>query len=349
MQEKVIVCDMSTQVFFKDRIFDKEFILKCPGSSFWLLLKSEAEKRNWKIMTADVYLDQAERYIGAKALMISEMNTPFTKSLRSRGVEPFILFSEESPNVSIEFYKNLSTYCSAYPYVFLFPGVKKYLSGSSSFQTLYWPNTIKSALQNQKKWADRKLLVMVASYKQRFDVLLNKPFIGLRRFIKYILLTLLPLRYSFFRFKDLYRVRLQTILFFSQKPDFNLYGTNWEHIPTGNKKLISAINDFVNGVFISEIINAFAPMYLSAIKKLGTKAVEDKVATLQDYRFSICFENCVFPGYITEKVFDCFFAGSIPVYYGAPDIAQFIPKETFIDFRDFKSYNDLYEFFKKND
>ena len=49
------------------------------------------------------------------------------------------------------------------------------------------------------------------------------------------------------------------------------------------------------------------------------------------------------PGYITEKLFDCFFVGTIPIYLGAPDIEQYVPEDCFIDMRDFNTYEALYE------
>lgn len=62
------------------------------------------------------------------------------------------------------------------------------------------------------------------------------------------------------------------------------------------------------------------------IQRLRPASVEDKLGTLRHFRFALCFENCVFPGYVTEKVFDCFLSGCVPIYLGAPDITDFIPK-----------------------
>ncbi len=43
----------------------------------------------------------------------------------------------------------------------------------------------------------------------------------------------------------------------------------------------------------------------------------DKLATLGRYRFALAFENARFDGYVSEKLFDCLYAGTIPVYLGA--------------------------------
>ncbi len=71
----------------------------------------------------------------------------------------------------------------------------------------------------------------------------------------------------------------------------------------------------------------------------------DKILTLEKYKFSICYENtsdkkC----YITEKIFDCFQAGVVPIYLGAPNIEKIIPRNCFIDKRKFKTYEALHEF-----
>ncbi len=66
---------------------------------------------------------------------------------------------------------------------------------------------------------------------------------------------------------------------------------------------------------------------------------------LEKYKFAICYENARdISGYITEKIFDCFFAGCVPIYWGANNITEHIPKDCFIDKREFESYEKLYEF-----
>ena len=49
---------------------------------------------------------------------------------------------------------------------------------------------------------------------------------------------------------------------------------------------------------------------------LTTKFNDNKIEYLKQFRFNICAENYSTRGYITEKVFDAFRTGSIPVYSG---------------------------------
>jgi GR25 family glycosyltransferase involved in LPS biosynthesis len=81
------------------------------------------------------------------------------------------------------------------------------------------------------------------------------------------------------------------------------------------------------------------PMYKGPIS--GT----EKINTLKNYRFCLCSENKVnLQGYVTEKIFDCFAAGCVPVYLGAANIETYIPKDCFIDQRDFSTMDELHSF-----
>ena len=51
---------------------------------------------------------------------------------------------------------------------------------------------------------------------------------------------------------------------------------------------------------------------------------------LNQYKFILCFENSYGNGYITEKIFNTFFAKSIPIYKGSPIIFDYINRESFI-------------------
>lgn len=74
-------------------------------------------------------------------------------------------------------------------------------------------------------------------------------------------------------------------------------------------------------------------------------AIDDKEAVLSGYKFCIAFENMRdVRGYITEKMFHCFNAGCVPVYWGASNVTDYVPKECFIDYRDFGSPEALYEY-----
>jgi alpha-1,3-fucosyltransferase 10 len=64
---------------------------------------------------------------------------------------------------------------------------------------------------------------------------------------------------------------------------------------------------------------------------------QTKLDTIARYHFCCAFENAISPGYVTEKIFDPLLAGTVPIYRGAPDVADFVPAGSYIDAADFAS------------
>lgn len=136
--------------------------------------------------------------------------------------------------------------------------------------------------------------------------------------------------------KDMYTERVKTIRWFEQNaPDrFDLYGSGWEASPPPPGRL---------GKLWLRVARFGA-------RQVGRKAfpsyrgkVASKIETMRKYRFAVCYENVKdMSGYITEKMFDCFFSGCIPIYWGASNITDYIPKECFIDRREFRDHESLY-------
>ncbi|MBS0606378.1 MAG: hypothetical protein KF898_01590 [Parachlamydiales bacterium] len=73
--------------------------------------------------------------------------------------------------------------------------------------------------------------------------------------------------------------------------------------------------------------------------------VATKYDVLKNYKFSFAYENIRdIPGYITEKIFDCFHAGTVPIYWGASNVEAYIPKNCFIDREDFPTHSELVKY-----
>jgi hypothetical protein len=66
-----------------------------------------------------------------------------------------------------------------------------------------------------------------------------------------------------------------------------------------------------------------------------------KVDYLKDYRFTIAFENQSTVGYTTEKIIHPFIAGSIPIYWGNPKVAELFNPEAFINCHDFDDFESV--------
>jgi len=140
---------------------------------------------------------------------------------------------------------------------------------------------------------------------------------------------------------ELYTERIKAIRWFEKHSpdDFDLYGFGWDRYNFRGQFLgikLARLNR------LKCLTKLLAPNYPSYKGTIGSKN-----ETFKKYKFAVCYENCQgFNGYITEKIFDCFFAGCVPIYLGPPNINKYIPSDCFIDKRKFKTYQELYHHIK---
>jgi len=62
----------------------------------------------------------------------------------------------------------------------------------------------------------------------------------------------------------------------------------------------------------------------------GYNPIENKITALKDYRFSIVVENEKIDNWFTEKLIDCLITGTIPIYWGCPNIGDYFDTRGFI-------------------
>ena len=140
--------------------------------------------------------------------------------------------------------------------------------------------------------------------------------------------------------RDLYIERVKAIRWFENNApqDFDLYGVDW-HIPAWGRANV--------GKWTRRIFKLTSKLFKMHPFPSYRGKVEHKRDVLTKTRFAICYENVRdLPGYITEKIFDCFFSGCVPVYWGASNITQYIPADCFIDRRQFRDTEEVYVFLK---
>lgn len=70
----------------------------------------------------------------------------------------------------------------------------------------------------------------------------------------------------------------------------------------------------------------------------GFRNFSDKWDVLAPYKYHIAIENSKTEYYWTEKISDCYLAGTFPLYHGCTNIQDYFPKEAYlpIDIRDFE-------------
>jgi hypothetical protein len=137
---------------------------------------------------------------------------------------------------------------------------------------------------------------------------------------------------------DMYLVRQEIIKFYENYPEeFMLYGSGWD-LPFMKNNLASKINRKFN--------------LIHRRKKLLTYQgrINHKSSAYKDSKFSICFENVKnINGYITEKIFDSFASGCVPIYIGPSNIHQYIPSDCYINYSRFNNMNEMRNYINSMD
>lgn len=71
--------------------------------------------------------------------------------------------------------------------------------------------------------------------------------------------------------------------------------------------------------------------YVDIIGNKSCYHSQELLDIFNQYKFVFVCENSITDGYITEKLFNCLFARTIPIYYGSRAICRYINPEAFID------------------
>ncbi len=79
------------------------------------------------------------------------------------------------------------------------------------------------------------------------------------------------------------------------------------------------------------------------------RPVPNKRKFQEKTKFTIAFENTTYDGYATEKLVEAFAAGTVPIYYGDPNIAKDFNPEAFINVIDYKNFDEVIERVRKID
>ena len=307
---RIVVFD--TNHGFKNRFFKRDMVGENRFLWPWCFLYELCRERGIELMSGDVYLEMENKPKSA-FLFARDMITKNTYKFIKMGLRPIVLYALENPLYACDFYFNLQKYVNYFENVFTFRSLRDSVYPKKKFNQAFYPIPY-GAGDICGSFKNRKFLTMISG---------NHVIHPLRRLYVRIFQKIKPIPTLVNR--DLYLDRLMALEYFSKYDDFDLWGRDW------NKSV------------------KYFRKYGQFIKKSYRGITEDKFETLKSYKFSICFENCIMGGWITEKIFDTMVAGSIPIYWGAPDVTDYIPKNCFIDFRDFKNFNELDQYLKNVD
>lgn len=141
---------------------------------------------------------------------------------------------------------------------------------------------------------------------------------------------------------SLYDIRQELISFFESNHHdaLDLYGA-WWNLPFTKSGLISRVAFELN-----------RKLNIGRKRKNKLKAwkgyIDSKEQALLCHDFNICIENKLgINGYVSEKIYDSFVYGSIPIYIpSSPKNSDIIPEDLYINPKDFNGFEDMFKYCK---
>lgn len=308
--------DPPSHHFLGDRLFDSSNAgfggedLLAPHR----LVKEHFEARGIPVHTAD-YLE-ADTESERKVYVSLGRRDDAGRLAGLPGVVASAFFAMECPIVEPTMYRDLPAMARTFRRVFSWSDGESLLRFTGErvrCETFRWPQSFDAVVPGIWERADREFLAMINANK-------------------------LPRVY----WQELYTARLRAVEYFHRFGEIDLFGPNWDRMPNRVGKTWIPATARRLWARIWKVKQRLKPDPLYAAAAEATHGpVPSKLETLGGYTFALCFENMVLPGWITEKIFDCFFAGAVPVYWGAPDVERWIPADCFIDMRRFDDFEEL--------
>jgi alpha(1,3/1,4) fucosyltransferase len=225
-------------------------------------------------------------------------------------------FAVECPNNAPTMYRGLSRAGKHFRRIYSYSdamSLRRFVGGNLKLKKFLWPQPYDSPLEKYWGNEERQGLVLINANKMPKG-----------------------------RYQELCTERLRALAYFSRHGHIDLYGFGWDRLPyqVGYSRITTRLLD-VGLPLYETITKQWQRRYGEIIASSYRGPAASKFETLSRYQFAICFENMILPGWVTEKIFDCFYCGTVPIYLGAPDIEQYIPPECFIDMRRFSTYEAL--------
>ena len=308
--------------FKQDRILNFEYAEHFPGALWVPLFAQKLRDCGIVVATGDRVLELVnnQSVLPHEVYVVNEMDSPEAVELVQKGALPGINFCFESMLYVPELYQNFVKTTKDYLHSILFEGAFAGIGSEKDKQKIYYPSySPDDIVGSPLRYEDKKFACAVVSNKY---LRLGLPESWGKRSIERFK-CVSPVNLEFLQKNELQTKRLEYLAYFSQRGDFALYGKGWDKLDNLPPKWRSLLSDSLNESYRGKC--------------------ENKLQTIKNYKFTLCLENLVYPGYVTEKIIDCLVAGTVPLYLGAPDIENFVAGAAFIDLRDYASPKKLYE------
>lgn len=335
MNIKVIAFSADVQALKNNKLFTWDLAELYPGAPYAIFVKKICNV-DIVFYTADVALNFV-RFHGLDPVsiaIIQHNQDSECSALIKLGALPLLLTMYESPLYAGKFYDNFFVNVSKFHNAMVFGGDSLNIQG---VRQAYFPCFSEGDLirdNSQIEWSQRKFACMVTGNKYVLTMPLSygsdlgEVLWWLAKSFRNLMSNFeLPktINVSKFQLQD---KRLEILLALLEKDILDLYGNGWDKLYRIPPKMKTSLSSLLPKKGVASI-------------PLGKN---EKKKYLARYKFNICFENMSYPGYVTEKIIDSILGRTIPVYWGAPDILDYVPADAFIDASQFDSMKDLVDY-----
>lgn len=314
--------------FHENRLRDRDWSRRFPGSAWVTSLYERQDSLGIEVASGDLALAKLEsgEWRADEIHVVQELDARHGRELCRRGAVPAVLAMFESPLVAYRSIDRLKRRCPPFRFAVgpVVPLPAHDRQPSTRWLSLRFPCFWKEEVGTPAPWDERGHAVLVAANKYwrertwNFERLRGHG--NLARALRNGVRKALSPTYRAFRGFQLHDRRLDLLECLARRQEIDVFGSGWENLdnlpPRWKEKLRR-----VSAVFRGPCAG--------------------KRETMRRYRFGIAYENTACPGWVTEKIVDCFVAGIVPVYLGAPDISEFVPAAGFLDARRYASPADL--------
>jgi hypothetical protein len=316
---KIALCNDIPE-FGGNRLADKRWAARFPGAGWVSVFFELAAQRGWEVASGEIALShvQCGYWRAAEVLVVQELDSAWGARLREAGCRPLLLTCLESPLYASLFFDRWQTLAAQFPH-YMVPAsdaARAEVAGHARGWPLRFPCYWQQQRTVSGAWAERPgdvVLVAANKYWSHEDLAAAPRLTRPRSYLQWrrhnAVVKASPSRRLAQR-RQLHDARLEAIMALSGAGMLALYGSGWDQpsvLPPAWRRRLADVRLPYHG-----------------------KAA-DKHQLQSGFRFALCFENVASPGYVTEKIIEALVAGAIPVYLGAPDIADHVPADAFID------------------
>jgi hypothetical protein len=324
---KLAICSGIRQ-FDENRLRDRDWSRRFPGSAWVTSLFERQDSLEIEVASGDLALAKVRsgEWRANEIHVVQELDARHGRELCRRGAVPAVLTVFESPLVAYRSLDRLKRHRAAFRFGV---GPVGLLSNHDRRPLTRWlplkfPSFWKDEVESPVPWDERGYAVLVAANKYWRERKWNRKqlrgFGNFARILRHGVRKAFSPTYRSSRGFQLHDRRLDLLECLAQRQGIDVFGPGWENLDN---------------------LPARWEEKLRRVSRVFRGPCDNKRETMRRYRFGIAYENTAWPGYVTEKIVDCFVAGIVPVYLGAPDIPDHVPFGSFLDATRYASPADL--------